>query len=144
MIYLLGLFLSFPADARTQAIFNADKATVLILSMTAGDDDAGRLYQSLAAPEEVINGKRTKKFKFEEQLTFVCVLSQFVEGNGTCTVNIHRGANVSLGSGTAQFLTTDENQLAVLRQLFAIGSFSTSDGHFKIVSQPESLEINYR
>jgi hypothetical protein len=156
------LFISTSAAARTQAIFSADgtKATVLLMSMLAGDSDAAGLYVAMTAPEEVIDGKRTKRLAFDNAegsraLSIVCVLSAFVASNGTCTVILHASANTSIDKGTttARLSVIEPADLAKIVPAFRIPQadpvFATDDGHFAITTVREganvvNFEVNYR
>lgn len=157
------LFPALPALASTQAIFAADgtKATVLLMSMTAGDSDAANLFAALAVPEEVIDGKHTKRFNFDNSsgtraLSIVCVLSAFVATNGTCTVIMHATTDsyIDKGSTTARLTVRDPADLAKILPAFHMPPandviFSTADGHLMISAFRKSgsimnFEVNYR
>jgi hypothetical protein len=161
LLAALSLF-SFSAAARTQAIFSADgsKATVLLMSMIAGDSDAGGLYAAMTAPEEVIDGKRTKRLAFDNAegtraLSIVCVLSAFVASNGTCTVILHASANTSIDKSatTARLSVAEPADLAKIVPAFVIPEsgpvLATDDGHFAVTALRDganvvNFEITYR
>ncbi len=160
--------LTAPAFASTQAIFAADgsKATVLLMSMMSGDTDAAKLYAAVNVPEEIISGKRTKRLEFNNSnnvraFSVVCVMSAFIDGNGTCTVIIHAAANSSIDKETltARLSVDQPAELATIAPLFVIAAgsesiYATADGRFTVRAEyaapvnaaplMRALEINYR
>lgn len=96
VLFLLTLLISFRAEARTQKIFSSDgsKATIMLISMSSGDTDAGRMFAALNVTPEDMNGKLTKRAAYDDAsgtrvLSIVCVMSKLVGDSGTCTVTLH-------------------------------------------------------
>jgi len=142
----LSTALSLPAFATTQAFFAADqsRATILVMGMN-GDDDAANLYAVLTAPEEVIDGKRTKRLIFDNEgggrlFSVICVMSAFAAANGSCTViiNAAEGTSIDKNAAEAHFLSVGAADLARLQSAFVL----PADSNLIYASRDRKLQFS--
>jgi hypothetical protein len=154
------LFLVQAAAADTQLLFAKDgsKATVLFLALST-NPDAVQLYQTLTAPEQDMNGKRTKKFQFHDDqgvdaVDTVCAFSRIVASTGSCTLTLHLSRGLQMDPARQRMMyQVSGPEAARLASEFVLGPLDqvmvSSDRHFSIQvtrdsgAQVSALAIEY-
>lgn len=142
------LFLGTAAWADTQMIIDKDgsKATVLMLAMTT-NPDAVQFYQNLTAPEQDMNGRQTKHFKFTddqgvEAVDAVCAFSKQIVTTGSCVLTLNASKGLTLGSGQAEYRATGAEAARLAANFTA--DLRSTDGHLIIHHLPEDgFSIEY-